>query len=202
MVDEITAEAGISHGTCHKILSDDLNVSHVTQHSVPCVLMQDQLDDRISICGDLIESAYKDGMFLNRIITGVETWCFQYNPQVKRQSATWKSPSLPRKKKPRQDRSEGRVFQLIWNCSHGIHPRRSYCKQAPLQGNLWHLCSQVVINILRFDAGRTGCCYMTSALHIALCLSKRIWQNNRSLFCHTLHTHLISHHAIYFSFPT
>jgi hypothetical protein len=28
------------------------------------------------------------------------------------------------------------VFQLIWNCSHRIHPRRSDCKQAPLHGNL------------------------------------------------------------------
>jgi hypothetical protein len=27
MVDEIVAAAGISHGTCHKILSDDLNMS-------------------------------------------------------------------------------------------------------------------------------------------------------------------------------
>jgi hypothetical protein len=40
-VDEIKAAAGISHGTCHKILSDDLNMSRVTQHSVPRVLMQD-----------------------------------------------------------------------------------------------------------------------------------------------------------------
>jgi hypothetical protein len=56
MVDEI-AEVGNSHGTCHKILSDDLNMSRVTKHSVPRVLMQDQRDDRISICGDLIDGA-------------------------------------------------------------------------------------------------------------------------------------------------
>jgi uncharacterized protein YoaH (UPF0181 family) len=70
MVDQITvaAAAGISHGTCHKILSDDLNMFHVTQHSVPHVLMQDQHDDRMMICGDLINSADKDGMFLNQII--------------------------------------------------------------------------------------------------------------------------------------
>jgi protein-arginine kinase activator protein McsA len=37
-VDEITA-AGITCGTCHKILSDDMNISYVTQHSVPSVLM-------------------------------------------------------------------------------------------------------------------------------------------------------------------
>jgi hypothetical protein len=42
-VDEIAAAAGagISHCTCHKILSDDLNMSHVTQHSVPRLLTQD-----------------------------------------------------------------------------------------------------------------------------------------------------------------
>jgi hypothetical protein len=45
MVDEIARAAGISHGTCHKILSDNLNMSRVTQHSVPCVLTQDQHDE-------------------------------------------------------------------------------------------------------------------------------------------------------------
>jgi response regulator of citrate/malate metabolism len=30
-VDEVAVAAGISHGTCHRILSDDLNMSHVTQ---------------------------------------------------------------------------------------------------------------------------------------------------------------------------
>jgi hypothetical protein len=101
MVDEITAAAaGISHGTCHEILSDDLNMSHVTQHSVPCVLTQDQCDIRMSICRVLIDSADKDGTFLNCIITGDETWCFVYDLQLKQQSAIWKSPSSPRKKKP------------------------------------------------------------------------------------------------------
>jgi hypothetical protein len=49
---------------------------------------------------DLIDSADKNGMFVNWIITGDETWCFLYDPQLKRQSATWKSPSSSRKKKP------------------------------------------------------------------------------------------------------
>jgi hypothetical protein len=55
-VDEIAA-ARIIHGSCHKILSDDLNMSCVTQHSVPRVLTQDQHDGRMSICGDLISNA-------------------------------------------------------------------------------------------------------------------------------------------------
>jgi hypothetical protein len=88
MVDEIAAVAGISLGTCHRILSDDLNMSCVTQHSVTCVLMQDQRDSRMSICGDLIDSADKDGTFLNRTITGYETWWFLCDPQLKQHSAT------------------------------------------------------------------------------------------------------------------
>jgi hypothetical protein len=93
MADEITQAAGISH----KILSDDLNMSCVSQHSVPHVWRQDQHDDRMSICGDLINSPGKDGMFLNQIITGDKTWCFLYDLQLKRQSAAWKSPLLPGK---------------------------------------------------------------------------------------------------------
>jgi hypothetical protein len=95
-------------------------MSHVTQHSVARILTQDQCDDRMSICGDLINSADKDGTFLNRIITGDETWCVLYDPQLKRLLATWKSPSLPRKKKPEQDRSKGKVMLELFFDSSGI----------------------------------------------------------------------------------
>jgi hypothetical protein len=73
------------------------------------------------------------------------------------------------------------VFQLIWNCSHRIHPRKRDCKQAPLQGDpLPSKQFNFSLSALSFGTGRTGCCYMTMPLHTALCLSK-IWQNNRSL---------------------
>jgi hypothetical protein len=41
---------------------------------------------------------------------------------------------------------------------------------------------QFVVSVLSFGAGRTGCCYMTTPLHIALCLSKRSWQYNSHRF--------------------
>ncbi|KAJ4445277.1 hypothetical protein ANN_07078 [Periplaneta americana] len=119
-VDDIAATVGVSHGTCYKILSDDLNMSRVTQHSVPRILSQDQRDDRMTICGDLISSADDDPTFLNQIITGDETWCFLYDPQLKRQSATWKTPLSPRQKKPRQDRSKGKVMLELFFDSNGI----------------------------------------------------------------------------------
>jgi hypothetical protein len=98
MVDGV-ATAGISYDTCHKILSAGLNMSHVTQHSVPCILMQDQRDGHMNTHVDLISSADKDRIVLNWIITGNGIWYFLYDSQLKQQSATWKSASSPRRKK-------------------------------------------------------------------------------------------------------
>ncbi|PSN53985.1 hypothetical protein C0J52_13488 [Blattella germanica] len=39
-VDDIAAALGVSHDTCHKILTDDLNMSRITQHRVPRILTQ------------------------------------------------------------------------------------------------------------------------------------------------------------------
>jgi hypothetical protein len=59
-------------------------MSRVTHHSVPRFLTQDQRDDRMSTCGDLVDSADKDdGKFLNEIITGDKAWDFMYYPQPK-----------------------------------------------------------------------------------------------------------------------
>jgi hypothetical protein len=37
---------------------------------------------RVSISGDLIDTADKDNKFLKNIMTGDETWSFLYNPQT------------------------------------------------------------------------------------------------------------------------
>jgi hypothetical protein len=55
-VDEVTAAARIVHGTCHRILYDDLNTFHVIVHSVSYVLSQDQHGNRTRVCSDLTDS--------------------------------------------------------------------------------------------------------------------------------------------------
>ena len=116
-VDEFAATVGSIHDMYHKILSYDLNMSRVTQRSVPRILTQDQRDVH-TVCGDLLSSADDDGTFLNRIIIRDETWCFLYDLRLKRQSATWKSPLSLRRGKPRQDRSKGKeMLELFFDSS-------------------------------------------------------------------------------------
>jgi hypothetical protein len=49
-LDEFTAAAGINRGTCHKILSDDLNTSCVTQHSIKIINYSAQCDQNVFVC--------------------------------------------------------------------------------------------------------------------------------------------------------
>jgi hypothetical protein len=97
--------------------SVDLNMSRVNEHGGPNVLTQDQHDDHKSTCSDLIDCANKDGKFLKWIITGDEILCLLHNPQIKKQVATWKSLSEPRKKKQQQQRLNGKVMLELftWN---------------------------------------------------------------------------------------
>jgi hypothetical protein len=77
MVDEVEAVApGIKRGTCHRILPDDLNMSHLAQNNIPRILSQDQHDSHMSTCGDLISSVDKDETFLNSVLTGDRTIFF------------------------------------------------------------------------------------------------------------------------------
>jgi len=37
-------------------------------------------------------------------VTGDKTWCFQYDPETKRQSAEWEAPDEPKPKKSRLEK--------------------------------------------------------------------------------------------------
>ena len=68
-VGDLAAAIGASHGASYKIPTDDLNMSRLTYHSVPRILMQDQHDDSMKICGIMISNADEDPTFLNGIVT-------------------------------------------------------------------------------------------------------------------------------------
>ena len=62
-IDEVSMLAGISHGTCHKILTD-LNMRRVASNFVPRLLNVIQKQQRLDICFDLKESGFNDHSFL------------------------------------------------------------------------------------------------------------------------------------------
>ena len=51
---------------------------------------------------------------LRQIITGGETWVFQYDPETKRQSIQWKTAESPRPKKVCMSKSKNKVMLIAF----------------------------------------------------------------------------------------
>jgi hypothetical protein len=104
-IDEVSMLVGISHGTCLKILIDDLKMQRVTSVFVPRLLSVDQKQRQLDVCLDFKENAANEPSFLSNVITGDETWVYAYDPETKTESSQWKSPGSSRPKKAGQVRS-------------------------------------------------------------------------------------------------
>ena len=83
------------------ILTTDLNMRRVSAKFVPRVLTVEQKQQRLSVSLELRDRAASDSTFLGNVITGDETWVYEYDPETRVQSSQWKSPSSPRAKKKR-----------------------------------------------------------------------------------------------------
>jgi len=86
---ELEQEVGISHGSIHVILSDDLEMRRVSAKFVPRHLITDQMECHMMVAGDLFEKSTQDPTFLTKIVTGDESWVFAFNPETKVHSAEW-----------------------------------------------------------------------------------------------------------------
>ena len=104
-VDEVSMLVGISHGNCHKILTEDLKMRHVASEFVPRLLSVDQKQQQLDIWLDFKENAANNPSFLLNVITGDKTWVYTYELETKTQSSQWKIPGSPRLTKARQVRS-------------------------------------------------------------------------------------------------
>jgi hypothetical protein len=61
-----------------------------------------------------------DKFFLNKIITGDETWCFAYDPETKRQSSEWVAETPLQPKKLKFQTSRIKTMLIIFFDSRGL----------------------------------------------------------------------------------
>jgi [histone H3]-lysine36 N-dimethyltransferase SETMAR len=94
-VDQVSQVTGISTGSAHKILHDDLGMHKVCSRSIPHSLTADQMENRIIISADLMEEADRDPSFTRSIITADESWCYLFDPKTKAESRVWMRKTDP-----------------------------------------------------------------------------------------------------------
>jgi len=88
----IAKQVNINRETVRKILTEDLDMRKVCAKMVPKELTEEQKQRRVTICQDLLE---RQDDILGHVITGDETWIYQYDPETKRQSVQWKTANSP-----------------------------------------------------------------------------------------------------------
>ncbi|XP_035226671.1 protein GVQW3-like [Stegodyphus dumicola] len=118
----IANELNMDKKIVRRTLTQDLGKRKICSRFVPHHLRDEQKQLRPDACGELIDNADADPAFLDRIVTGDESWCYQYDPETKRQSSEWQSPSSPRQKKFRFEKSKIKVMLIaFFDCDGLIH---------------------------------------------------------------------------------
>jgi len=70
--------------------------------------------NRLEIFQDLLGRLEIEPNFWDKVITGEESWVFDYDPETKRQSEEWHTKSSPRPKKARMRRSRVKTMIIVF----------------------------------------------------------------------------------------
>ncbi|GFW95487.1 mariner Mos1 transposase [Trichonephila clavipes] len=68
----------------------------------------------------LLERIEEDPNFFDNVITGDESWFFQYYPETKHQSNEWHTPPSPRQKKARMSKSRMKAMLTVFFDKNGV----------------------------------------------------------------------------------
>jgi hypothetical protein len=104
-----------------QILKEDLGKRKLCARLVPGFLTLEQREDQVTSCKYLIAMANAEKNFLNKIITGDETWCFAYDPKTKRQGSEWVGETSPLPKKLKFHRFYIKTMLIIFNSQGVVH---------------------------------------------------------------------------------
>ena len=187
-------QLGIDKELVRSILVDNLGMRKVCAKMVPRLLSEDQKTRRLHVCQDILQQLQTDATLLEKVITGDESWTFEYDPETKRQSCQWKSPGSPRPKKARMQKSQVKVMLITFFDHQGmVHHEYVPHDQTVNQ----HFYKEVLTRLMAKIRPREGSCgrptpgFCTTTVpqHTQPSVSGSSWPPNRSPFLTTLLIH-------------
>ena len=111
---ELCTELNISSSTLVMMVGT-LEYRKVCTRCIPRMLIQEHKEHCMHVCQDLLNQYKAEGdSFLDRIITGDETWCHHYELESKRQTIEWRHVNSQLKKKFKTLPSAGKVMCTVF----------------------------------------------------------------------------------------
>ena len=106
----------MSHGSAYHIVYDVLQFHKVTARWVPRQLTRELKKRRVDACQELLKHFEAGDGFLERTVTGDETWVHYHQPETKKANKEWHLTSSPKPKKFCTQPSMGKVMlTLFWD---------------------------------------------------------------------------------------
>jgi len=94
----------------------------VSAKFVPRLLNDDQKENRVEISQELLANATGNENFLKKVITGDETWVYEYVIETKIHSSQWIGRGSPRPKNARMSLSKIKVTLVVFfDCKGIVH---------------------------------------------------------------------------------
>jgi histone-lysine N-methyltransferase SETMAR len=118
---DLASAFGVSRGTIHNILRDDLGLVKKSARWVPKILSEDQKKERVRICTEFVAAVTRRSKaMLDNIITMDETMVSYHTPETKRQSKKWIQKGKPGPIKARVHASRTKQMVLAFFDSKGL----------------------------------------------------------------------------------
>ena len=120
-IDEVANACEISHGSAFGILTENLGLSKLSARWVPKALREDQLNHRANLSlAILTKIEANEDSFFERLVTGDETWVYQFDPESKNQSKEWHPRGAAGPIKFKTERSVKKIMATVFWDSEGI----------------------------------------------------------------------------------
>jgi hypothetical protein len=139
-IQEISDEVGISTGSAHSIVTEDLHMCRVVAKSVPKLLSQEQKQLHLEVARDMLECTNGDPEFLKTVITGDETWVYGYDPENEGAVIAVEAFFIPKAQKNTTDAEQSQgapncFLSLPRDCASQLCTRRPNYQQRTLSGS-------------------------------------------------------------------
>jgi len=105
---------GLPKMDVHRIITEDLHMRKICAKPVPKNLPDEQNDNPVLVSRELLDRVTSEPNFLQRVITGDESWVFECDPTTKRQSSEWHTSHSSRTKKARMSKSRVKSMLIIF----------------------------------------------------------------------------------------
>ena len=121
----IADELGMNSERLWRIITKDQGMRKICAKIEPRLLNEGQKEWRVQVCQHISEQLETEPNLLKRVVTGDESWIFEYDPLTNQKSLKWKSTLSPTPKKARAFKSKTKVmliafFLCPWNCPRRI----------------------------------------------------------------------------------